>query len=184
MSTRSTQMNLLDRDKVGAAAWTYVHAVAQTYPWYPSSSDVTRYRAFITLLGELFTCKVCAGNWMQKLKAHPMTDEVMRDRESLNVWLIDRHNEINLQNGKMLHTFASVSESHWGPQWEAIFKIQKQQEGMSKPSTWISWSRGRTDMGDASNTIFGFRADHLLLGLFTIGVILFAAHRFVGSAMK
>lgn len=120
--------SLIDIRKVGAAGWGYAHAVVQTYPWFPTEEEVQDFREFLRLFGKVFTCKVCVGHYARMLERYPLTDAIMQDKLSLNNWLIDRHNEVNVRIKKPTHTFESVSEAHWGKNWRTIFNAQRESE--------------------------------------------------------
>lgn len=86
-----------DRQVLGRAGWTLLHAMAAKYPSQPSEAQQDQMRAFMAAFGELYPCPACAKEFRARMAAVP--PDVSSDG-AFSAWMCDRHNEVNVRLGK------------------------------------------------------------------------------------
>lgn len=80
----------------GPSFWNVIHAVAYLYPVKdPLPQQRALVRNFYAMVPFVLPCSLCGMHWMQHLKEHPLTDEVLSSRETLSRWTVDMHNAAN-----------------------------------------------------------------------------------------
>ena len=88
----------------GVHAWKFFHQVAWGYPHYPSEIDKNNYKNFFNTIGHILPCKGCGVHYNEILSNHPLTDEILLNREDLMKWTIDIHNHVNQMLNKKIYT--------------------------------------------------------------------------------
>lgn len=73
--------------------------MAAHYPDRPDALYRVQARRFFDALGLLYPCAPCASDFREDMRRAPPAVE---SRESLAVWLCNRHNEVNEKLGKPL----------------------------------------------------------------------------------
>lgn len=84
----------------GPHAWVFLHSITLTYPINPTNKQKSDYRTFFLTLQHVLPCYKCRVNYVNHLKKFPITESVLKTRQTLVNWLIDVHNEINIEKGK------------------------------------------------------------------------------------
>ena len=89
----------VDREELGQGTWALLHTMAAHYPDRPDALHRVQARRFFDALGLLYPCAPCASDFREDMRRTPPAVE---SRESLAVWLCNRHNEVNEKLGKPL----------------------------------------------------------------------------------
>ena len=89
----------VDREELGVGTWALLHTIAAHYPDKPDALHRVQAKRFFDALGLLYPCKPCAQDFREDLAKAPPP---VQSRESLAVWLCNRHNEVNEKLGKPL----------------------------------------------------------------------------------
>jgi len=79
----------------GPSMWHYLHIMSFNYPVNPTSEDKKHYRNFVLNLKNVLPCKYCRINLKTNLKQLPLTQNVMRNRESFSHYIYNLHELIN-----------------------------------------------------------------------------------------
>ncbi len=87
-------------DVWGPVVWHALHYITLGYPENPTPDQKQKYKKYFTLLSDVLPCSICAQHFAENLKIMPLSDDVMKDKESLIKWLIDFHNVVNEKNKK------------------------------------------------------------------------------------
>jgi len=92
----------------GPHIWAALHYVTLGYPSKPTKEDKQKYKTFFELIKDVLPCSICANHYKENYQSNPLTDEILSDREKLIKWLIDFHNEVNIQRGKPVVPYADA----------------------------------------------------------------------------
>jgi len=97
----------------GPSLWHYLHTMSFNYPVNPTSSDKRHYRDFINNLRFVLPCKYCRENLKKNMIIMPLTNEVMKDRNSFSRYIYNLHEMVNKLLGKKSGlTFCEVRERY------------------------------------------------------------------------
>ena len=94
----------------GPVGWKFIHFVALAYPQKPTEIQKTQYKTFFDSIKNILPCIICSNNYKKHLEELPLSDEVLKDKESLVHWTIDMHNLVNEENGKKKLTYEEAIE--------------------------------------------------------------------------
>lgn len=94
----------------GPSAWKFLHSVADSYPQYPTEETKQKTKQFFSLLKDVLPCPSCRLNYERHIAKYPLTEDVMKTTETLSMWLIDIHNEVNIINGKPVYTYEQIKK--------------------------------------------------------------------------
>ena len=83
----------------GKYIWKTIHYVALGYPNNPTENDKDNYKKYFTLFKYVLPCKICKEHYTETLQLHPLSDNILKDKNSLINWTIDLHNIVNEQLG-------------------------------------------------------------------------------------
>ena len=84
----------------GPSKWHYLHTISFNYPVNPTKEDKKYYKDAILLLKYTLPCKYCRENLKKNLKKMPITDKVMKNRDSFSRYVYRLHEHINTMLGK------------------------------------------------------------------------------------
>lgn len=84
----------------GPPMWHFLHTMSFNYPVNPTENDKKNYKNFILNLRHILPCKYCRINLRNNLKTFPITNEVMKDRESFSRYVYNLHEIVNKFLGK------------------------------------------------------------------------------------
>lgn len=87
-------------DSWGPHGWKFIHFTALGYPDEPTNKDKMKYKKFYTSLCDVIPCIMCRNNYVDHLKEFPITNQVLKDKESLMGWTVKIHNIVNKSNNK------------------------------------------------------------------------------------
>jgi predicted RND superfamily exporter protein len=93
----------------GPRAWFFLHSVTLNYPLYPSESDKTNYRDFFESIAHILPCDKCKHHYKENLVKYPIQ---LGTRDQLIQWMIDIHNDVNIQNNKPVWSFEQVMDKY------------------------------------------------------------------------
>lgn len=91
---------MVDPNIWGKHGWKFLHYVAQGYPENPTDEDKSNYKNFFLNIKNVLPCYKCQNHYKGHLTNFPITDKVLNNKESLENWVINVHNQVNLMNGK------------------------------------------------------------------------------------
>ena len=91
---------IIGPEKWGPVVWHALHYITLGYPEKPTIQQKQKYKQFFTLLSDVLPCSICAQHFSENLKTMPLSEDVMKNKESLIKWLIDFHNVVNEKNRK------------------------------------------------------------------------------------
>ena len=91
---------MVDPNIWGKHGWKFLHYVAQGYPDNPTNEDKSNYKNFFLNIKNILPCFKCQNHYKGHLTNFPITDKVLNNKESLENWVINVHNQVNLMNGK------------------------------------------------------------------------------------
>jgi len=89
----------------GPQFWFILHIVSFNYPVNPSEKDKKNYMNFIINLQNILPCKYCRENFKNNLKQLPITNEVMKNRDTFSRYIFRMHELVN----KMLNKKSGLS---------------------------------------------------------------------------
>ena len=86
----------------GPCMWYFLHTMSFNYPVNPTKEDKKHYMAFLKSLQYVLPCKSCRENYKLNITAKDtkLTMKVMKNRETLSIWMCKIHNTINNQLDK------------------------------------------------------------------------------------
>jgi copper chaperone CopZ len=85
----------------GGPAWIFLHSVTFNYPKNPTLKEKDAYRVYFNSLKEVLPCGHCKNNLKKNLKKNPI-DKALKSRDNLINWLIDIHNQVNIDTEKKI----------------------------------------------------------------------------------
>ena len=72
------------------------------YPNEPTDEQKKNYKTFFEALQPVLPCSLCANNYKRHITEElPITEGVLKDKESFVKWSIDMHNLVNKETGKL-----------------------------------------------------------------------------------
>ena len=84
----------------GCSAWRFLHYITLAYPHNPTIEDKQNCTLFIYLLKDILPCKMCRDNFSKNIQNFPLTEEALKSKKNLVIWMIDFHNVVNKEIGK------------------------------------------------------------------------------------
>lgn len=84
----------------GPSMWHYLHTMSFNYPVKPTKIEKLQYRNFILGLQYVLPCGHCRKNLKNNFKAHPLTMNCMKNRDSFSRYVYKLHETINKLLGK------------------------------------------------------------------------------------
>ena len=91
----------------GSGAWTFLHTITLNYPENPSEDDKQNHKDFFHNLKNVIPCPNCKEHYNINLQKFPI-DVHLESKEKLVKWLINIHNEVNIQNHKKVYSYDEV----------------------------------------------------------------------------
>lgn len=81
----------------GGPGWIFGHAVTFGYPIEPTDEQKAVYKQYFILLGEVLPCRYCRESYHKFITEGDtaLTDEVMKNRETLTKWFYKIHEAVN-----------------------------------------------------------------------------------------
>ena len=91
----------------GPSMWHFLHTMSFNYPINPTNQEKKHYREFILSLQYVLPCKYCRMNLKKNFEKHPVTLNIMKNRETFSKYIYELHEIIN----KLLHKTSNLSYS-------------------------------------------------------------------------
>jgi hypothetical protein len=79
----------------GPSLWHYLHTMSFNYPVNPTDVQKKYYKQFVMSLKYVLPCKYCRMNLRKNLKAVPLSDTALKNRDNFSKWMYDLHEHIN-----------------------------------------------------------------------------------------
>ena len=127
----------------GPSMWHYLHTMSFNYPVEPSKENKHYYKEFVKNLQYTLPCKYCRINLKNNLKARPIKECHMKDRESFSRYIYELHELVNkMLNKKSGLKYCDVREryehfrSRCSNEKSKIFKFnktKKKEKGCTEP---------------------------------------------------
>src|ERR1044072_6783206 len=86
-----------DVEALGRSSWTLLHSITATYPTPPHAQLPSDTKSFLSTVGKLYPCSVCAEDfqsWMTKNTPR------VSSRSEFGTWMCEAHNAVNQKLGK------------------------------------------------------------------------------------
>jgi hypothetical protein len=97
----------------GPSMWHYLHTMSFNYPIHPTVEDKNHYKQFVTSLQYVLPCKYCRQNLTNNFKLYPVTQAVLKDRDSFSRYIYKLHEMVNKMLGKTSGlTYCDVRERY------------------------------------------------------------------------
>lgn len=97
----------------GPSLWHYLHTMSFNYPVKPTKEQKKHYKNFILLLKHVMPCKYCRINLRKNLKAHPLRNCDLKNRDKFSKWVYGLHEHVNKMLGKKSGlTFCQVRDRY------------------------------------------------------------------------
>ena len=74
--------------------------ISISYPNEPNEEQKKNYRTFFENFYQVIPCSICSNNYINNLKELPITNDTMKNQQTLVKWVIDIHNIVNKELGK------------------------------------------------------------------------------------
>jgi hypothetical protein len=84
----------------GPPMWHFLHTMSFNYPVNPTNKDKKNYKLFVLSLRTILPCKYCRINLTNNLKANPITNKAMENRDNFSKFMYDLHETVNKFLGK------------------------------------------------------------------------------------
>jgi hypothetical protein len=94
----------LGPDVWGPHLWKSLHMITLGYPNDATDEQRKNYKSFFEKFHLVIPCSICANNYKQHLIDIPLTNDILKNKDSLIRWLIDIHNLVNKETGKPILT--------------------------------------------------------------------------------
>lgn len=85
----------------GPHLWKALHMISIGYPSEPNEEQKQNYKYFFENVYKVIPCSVCSNNYKKHLIELPIVNETMKNRQNLAKWLINIHNIVNKEHGKI-----------------------------------------------------------------------------------
>jgi len=102
---------ILTPDIWGPHVWKALHLISFAYPNDPTEKQKKTYKSFFETFYGVLPCSICSNNYKKHLEEIPLTNDVMKNRDSLVKWVIDIHNLVNKENGKPIYSYEKAIEN-------------------------------------------------------------------------
>jgi hypothetical protein len=79
----------------GPSLWHYLHTMSFNYPDNPTEVQKKYHKQFIQSLKYVLPCKYCRMNLRKNLKAVPLNETALKNRENFSRWMYNLHEHIN-----------------------------------------------------------------------------------------
>ena len=97
----------------GPSLWHYLHTMSFNYPVNPTDVQKKYYKQFVMSLKYVLPCKYCRMNLRKNLKAVPLTNTALKNRDNFSKWMYDLHEHINtMLKKKSVLSYEDVRERY------------------------------------------------------------------------
>ena len=109
----------------GDHGWKFMHYITMSYPDKPEWDDREKFRKFFLNIGDVLPCEKCRVNYKKNLQKFPISEN-LNNKEDLIRWLINVHNEVNIETGAPEYTYQEFKNEYMKPQsnwWGTIWFV-------------------------------------------------------------
>ncbi|AYV78956.1 MAG: putative FAD-linked sulfhydryl oxidase [Edafosvirus sp.] len=92
----------------GYHTWNFMHYITLSYSENPTEEEMNDIKNFFLLIPKVLPCEKCRKNFILNLQKYPLTPQILQSKHQLILWLINMHNEVNIELGKPLITYDDV----------------------------------------------------------------------------
>jgi hypothetical protein len=92
----------------GPKLWFFIHTIALNFPDKPTYKDIKDYESFFDNLKYIIPCDKCKLHYTQRQNINPVS-KYLTDPNTLFIYTIDLHNEVNKSLGKRIYSYKEVS---------------------------------------------------------------------------
>ncbi|MAR50984.1 MAG: hypothetical protein CML42_07650 [Rhodobacteraceae bacterium] len=97
----------------GPSLWHTLHTISFNYPVKPTKEQKKHHKNLILNLKYTMPCKYCRINLRKNLKAHPLRQCDLKDRDKFSKWVYGLHEHVNKMLGKKSGlTFCEVRDRY------------------------------------------------------------------------
>jgi|TARA_B100001142_G_C14338203_1_gene656757 hypothetical protein len=97
----------------GPSLWHTLHTISFNYPVKPTKEQKKNHKNLILNLRYTMPCKYCRINLRKNLKAHPLRQCDLKDRDKFSKWVYGLHEHVNKMLGKKSGlTFCQVRDRY------------------------------------------------------------------------
>tara|TARA_Y100000817_G_C16844922_1_gene539638 strand:+ start:29 stop:622 length:594 start_codon:yes stop_codon:yes gene_type:complete len=97
----------------GPSLWHTLHTISFNYPVKPTKEQKKHYKNLILNLKHVMPCKYCRINLRKNLKAHPLRQCDLNNRDKFSRWVYGLHEHVNKMLGKKSGlTFCEVRDRY------------------------------------------------------------------------
>lgn len=89
----------------GSHAWKFMHYITLSYPDNPTNIDKINMYNFFIGVQKILPCEKCRYNFIEHQKKYPLNDACLNSKYNLVNWLINIHNDVNIENNKPTMTY-------------------------------------------------------------------------------
>lgn len=100
-------------DAWGKPFWNVLHSVTFAYPDQPTEEDKERVRTFFKIIPYYLPCSICGVNLVKEMTDKPLSDEVLKNMDTLSHWLVDLHNSVNIRLKKPTVTYEAAKKYYF-----------------------------------------------------------------------
>lgn len=144
----------MNPDIWGPMFWFSLHSITFDYPFHPNDEDKARIRNFFNSLEYILPCSICRVHYSKHIRDSPI-ELHLGSRIELVRWLIDVHNKVNEQNGKVLMSYDSVIKMYEGIYGKKII-LQDNDENSNiiKKKIPVMWNDSKMTMYYKTTNLF------------------------------
>lgn len=84
----------------GPHAWFFLETITMAYPDEPDKNDINNTKLFFNSLQYVIPCDKCRNNYKKHLSQFPLTNDVLKNRNTLFKWIVDVHNSVDYKKKK------------------------------------------------------------------------------------
>ena len=84
----------------GPGLWHYLHVISFNYPVNPTNLIKKKYKELLLNLQHTLPCKYCRINLKNNFKKYPLTDKILKNRNTFSRYIYNLHELINKMLGK------------------------------------------------------------------------------------
>ena len=99
----------MDPNIWGPHAWFFLHTVTLCYPENPNEQEKIHYFNFFKSLSNILPCMICRENYKNHFIKFPLKKK-LNNKEDINEWLVNIHNEVNKIHKKKQFTYKEFTE--------------------------------------------------------------------------
>jgi len=93
----------LSKHQLGRNTWSYLHTMATMFPLEDDETEeekLVMIDQFLRIFAKIFPCPICGKHFEEMLQRTPPPTK--GTRKDLEIWLCERHNEVNKRLGKQI----------------------------------------------------------------------------------